>query len=544
MAAPPKKRQKQELGNSRLERESSQLHPLNPYRKKPPDYKALAERYPDGLGKFLSPDGSINFTDARAVVELNRALLHADMGLSVEFHESRLCPPVPNRLNYLCWLSELLQLRDATDTVHERKSAEAGTYILDIGVGASCIYPLLGAHVYGWNFYGVDIDEESLACARRNVEANPAVSSRINLAHVPTSADAKQKLLVSVFGAAGAKGSLKSDSDADCSSDGTTASAGTSPAERLQIALADTSVSHPDGPLTNALKVLGGHARIDAVLTNPPFYTEDEVIERNPRTICTGSPLEMATVGGEVAFVGAIVADSLALRNNITWFTATLGKKSSLNPLLTLLSGLGITNVRTVRFMGGVTTRWAIAWSFTSNGEHVLPKAGQSADPKTSDIASLDKCLVVESAFDITCTDVQETILAIENKNKAKLSVVHIISERVRRAIALLVSGNTQWNYSVETLHASAIQGTVRVCGNVLATCSVSSVSIPDIDFRVAIAVTSEGKAVHIALDCTCKSVAFVVHARHACDILKMEIQRSNRKWRREIAKDKESVPK
>jgi len=30
---------------------------------------------------------------------------------------------------------------------------------LDIGTGASAIYPLLGARVYGWSFLGTDIDE-------------------------------------------------------------------------------------------------------------------------------------------------------------------------------------------------------------------------------------------------------------------------------------------------------------------------------------------------------------------------------------------------
>lgn len=29
---------------------------------------------------------------------------------------------------------------------------------LDVGTGASCIYPLLGHRVYGWNFMGSDID--------------------------------------------------------------------------------------------------------------------------------------------------------------------------------------------------------------------------------------------------------------------------------------------------------------------------------------------------------------------------------------------------
>jgi hypothetical protein len=47
---------------------------------------------------------------------------------------------------------------------------------LDVGTGASAIYPLLGARVYGWSFLGTDIDE----CVRLGwvggfcVQANPA----------------------------------------------------------------------------------------------------------------------------------------------------------------------------------------------------------------------------------------------------------------------------------------------------------------------------------------------------------------------------------
>lgn len=35
---------------------------------------------------------------------------------------------------------------------------------LDVGTGASAIYPLLGARVYGWAFLGTDIDECVLRC--------------------------------------------------------------------------------------------------------------------------------------------------------------------------------------------------------------------------------------------------------------------------------------------------------------------------------------------------------------------------------------------
>ena len=44
--------------------------------------------------------------------------------------------------------------------------------VLDIGVGCSCIYPLLGHRKYGWRFLGTDIDSVSVDLAVRNVVAN------------------------------------------------------------------------------------------------------------------------------------------------------------------------------------------------------------------------------------------------------------------------------------------------------------------------------------------------------------------------------------
>lgn len=80
----------------------------------------------------------------------------------------RLCPPVPNRLNYLCWLSELFEFEEVTENCTQYESVP----ILDIGVGASCIYPLLGCRMFGWNFYGSDIDPESLNWANQIILTN------------------------------------------------------------------------------------------------------------------------------------------------------------------------------------------------------------------------------------------------------------------------------------------------------------------------------------------------------------------------------------
>lgn len=93
----------------------------------------------------------IDWEDPKAARALTQTLLQHDFGLTWDIPLSRLCPPVPNRLNYICWLRDLLLL----DTPDLDDAAVRG---VDIGVGASAIYPLLGATVYGWSFLGTDID--------------------------------------------------------------------------------------------------------------------------------------------------------------------------------------------------------------------------------------------------------------------------------------------------------------------------------------------------------------------------------------------------
>jgi 23S rRNA (adenine1618-N6)-methyltransferase len=51
--------------------------------------------------------------------------------------------------------------------------------VLDIGVGANCVYPLIGHAEYGWRFLGVDIDEAALANAQANFEQKSGVDRSI-----------------------------------------------------------------------------------------------------------------------------------------------------------------------------------------------------------------------------------------------------------------------------------------------------------------------------------------------------------------------------
>lgn len=124
----------------------------------------------------------------------------------------------------------------------------------------------------------------------------------------------------------------------------------------------------------DALVPLGeaGIQAIDFVMMNPPFYeSEDDMLSsarkkaRPPHSACTGAPVEMVCDGGEVAHVGRLLRESLALRDRVQWYTSMVGKLSSLDELVGQLRAHGIDNYAVTEFVqGSKTRRWALGWSF------------------------------------------------------------------------------------------------------------------------------------------------------------------------------------
>jgi 23S rRNA (adenine1618-N6)-methyltransferase len=58
---------------------------------------------------------------------------------------------------------------------------------LDTGVGANCVYPIIGNREYGWSFVGSDIDPVAIESANNIVASNPALKENveIRLQHQP-----------------------------------------------------------------------------------------------------------------------------------------------------------------------------------------------------------------------------------------------------------------------------------------------------------------------------------------------------------------------
>ncbi|GLE05650.1 hypothetical protein PINS_up014690 [Pythium insidiosum] len=148
------------------------LHERNRYRECPPDFYALGQRFPSFRQYLRNVDdvkktAALPFDDPYAVRELTKTLLAHDFGLEWTMPIDRLCPPLPNRLNYVHWIEDLLQ-RAGVDPFD--KSADIRG--IDIGTGASCIYALLGAKMNEWRFVATEIDGTSFESARDNVIRN------------------------------------------------------------------------------------------------------------------------------------------------------------------------------------------------------------------------------------------------------------------------------------------------------------------------------------------------------------------------------------
>ncbi|KAI1352462.1 hypothetical protein F5Y01DRAFT_95223 [Xylaria sp. FL0043] len=284
-----------------------------------PDFHRLGLQHPE-FGAMLKGGAHLDFTDPAAVMQLTKTLLKVDFGIQINLPPNRLCPPVPNRHNYILWLKELL---DSTSPSYSQQyDPERKVTGVDIGTGASLIYPLLGCvQRPNWHFIATDIDAESLASARENARLNN-LEARIHI---------------------------------------------------VDRRASDSLVPDLDGDTT-----------VDFVMVNPPFYSSDAELQelaaqksQPPHSACTGAPVEMVCEGGEVEFVERIINESLLLRGRVQWYTAMLGKQSSIEILIGTLKKHKINNFAVTTFIqGSKTRRWALGWSFLARRPSMVAAHG------------------------------------------------------------------------------------------------------------------------------------------------------------------------
>jgi len=157
--------------------EKSKLHPRNKNRERY-DFKLLIEGYP-GLAPFVKPnrygDESVDFADPEAIKALNKALLHHHYQIeNWDIPEGYLCPPIPGRADYIHHMADFLCRNN-----YGKIPAGSTVKCFDIGVGASCIYPIIGIQEYGWSFIGSDIDSIAIGSANKIIASNPSLQGKL-----------------------------------------------------------------------------------------------------------------------------------------------------------------------------------------------------------------------------------------------------------------------------------------------------------------------------------------------------------------------------
>ena len=271
-------------------------------------------------------------------------------------------PTLPQKLNYIHWIEDLLVIpllggggggggsagggSAASTTVG---AAPAGKRGLDIGTGASCIYPFLATTLHrDWSFTATEVDQLSYDAARANIDRNK-YAGRIRLV--------KNDDRSNVFcGVVDELAPLPPDNDPSTT---TAAPLASSP-------LPSASPTAPPPAPSSAPRA----AVFDFTMCNPPFFGGgEEPGNRSGRrpaapSSVPGAATEMRTGGGEVAFVKTMIADSKTLGRRVTWYTTLLGKKQSIAPLKRELDARGVPTILATEFKQGRTSRWGLAWSF------------------------------------------------------------------------------------------------------------------------------------------------------------------------------------
>lgn len=247
---------------------------------------------------------TIDFSDPKAVKELNVTLLDVHYGIQKwNFPDENLCPPIPGRVDYIHYVSDLLAESSITDKIT----------ILDIGTGATCIYPLLGAKEYDWNFVATDIDLDSLHIAQDIITDN--------------NFDAKIIL-------------------------------------RQQFDEA------------NILKgIIEKGDSFSAVICNPPFYKSETEAKganaRKSRNLGTnavrnfaGNNNELWYPGGEKAFLHNYLYQSSLYKDTSVWFTSLVSKKETIKSLQKSGEKLKVKEMKVIPMHQGNKVTRIVAWQF------------------------------------------------------------------------------------------------------------------------------------------------------------------------------------
>lgn len=264
--------------------------------------KELIQSTPE-LKPFVQ-DETIDFANPEAVKVLNRALLKYFYGVAKwDIPAGYLCPPIPGRVDYLHYLSDLL-------------GPKKDVRILDIGTGANGVYPLLAFAEHGWRSVGSDIDQEALNSLQKVLKENPSFEKAIELR--------LQSNPKSIF-----KGIIKEN-------------------EFYHLTLCNppfhSSLEEAQAGTQRKWKNLG-KAKAQEKLLN-----------------FGGQKAELWCEGGEKEFIKTMISESVQFGQQVGWFTTLVSKEANLPFLYKQLERIKALEVQTLNMSQGQKKSRVLAW--------------------------------------------------------------------------------------------------------------------------------------------------------------------------------------
>jgi 23S rRNA (adenine1618-N6)-methyltransferase len=299
------------------------LHPRNKHRGRY-NLKLLVESCPE-LAQFVHvnkyDDESVDFFNPEAVKMLNKALLKHYYGLDYwDVPSGYLCPPIPGRADYIHHISDLLA-NSNKGVVPEGN----GIRCIDVGVGASCVYPVVGIQEYGWSFVGTEVDAASMESAQKIIDLNPVLRDKVEL--------------------------------------------------RLQ---ADQNAIF-DG-------VFQKEECFDLTICNPPFHTSmaearsgtlrklSNLKQKKETKVVLnfgGQSSELWCVGGEVRFVQYMIRQSRQYASSCFWFSTLISKQENVKTSCEMLEKMEAVEVKVIPMGQGNKTSRIVAWTFLTPEQQV-----------------------------------------------------------------------------------------------------------------------------------------------------------------------------
>ena len=309
------------MSSEKNHQEKARLHSRNKNRERY-DLSALTTSNPE-LKNYIKPNkfgvDSVDFSNPRAVKLLNKALLNHYYGIkSWEFPDNNLCPPIPGRADYIHHIADLLSENNSgTIPIGDKITC------LDVGLGANCIYPIIGVTEYNWKFIGSDIDPKSIASAQNIVNSNSSLKGKI-----------------------------------EC---------------RLQ-----------KNPKDIFHGIIGREDKIDLSICNPPFHSSIEEAQKGtrrkiknlsgekvktPKLNFAGISSELICDGGEYNFIQNMVRESEKFSYNCYWFSTLVSKQSNLKGIYKLLEKINANQIKRIPMGTGNKSSRIVAWTFLSREE-------------------------------------------------------------------------------------------------------------------------------------------------------------------------------